>query len=178
MFAGSIYYGRRGAALHAISGIEIALWDIAGQAAGKPIHELLGGARRDADQGVRVDPDARHAGRGADGRRPASARRASAASSSAGGRSAGTPTSTSRWSRPHAQGCGDDADLMIDVGMGWSDADDAIDRVRRMAGHRPYWIEEPFWPDEYAKYRALAPTASTSRSRQARRRRRSGTSSG
>ena len=46
MFEGSIYYGRRGVALHAISGIEIALWDIAGQAAGKPIHELLGGARR------------------------------------------------------------------------------------------------------------------------------------
>jgi L-alanine-DL-glutamate epimerase-like enolase superfamily enzyme len=33
---GSLYFGRRGAAIHAISGVEIALWDIAGKAAGNP----------------------------------------------------------------------------------------------------------------------------------------------
>ena len=47
MYEGTIYFGRRGAVIHAISGVEIALWDIAGKAAGKPIHALLGGARRD-----------------------------------------------------------------------------------------------------------------------------------
>ena len=31
MYDGSLYFGRRGVVLHAISGIEIALWDIAGQ---------------------------------------------------------------------------------------------------------------------------------------------------
>jgi L-rhamnonate dehydratase len=40
-------YGRRGAAIHAISGADIALWDIRGQAEGKPVCELLGGAHRD-----------------------------------------------------------------------------------------------------------------------------------
>src|SRR5690242_9099484 len=30
MYDGSVYYGRRGAVIHAISGLEIALWDIAG----------------------------------------------------------------------------------------------------------------------------------------------------
>lgn len=39
-------YGRRGAAIHAISGADIALWDIKGKAEGKPIHALLGGAHR------------------------------------------------------------------------------------------------------------------------------------
>src|SRR5262245_59519828 len=39
-------YGRRGAAIHAISGADIALWDIRGQAEGKPIYELFGGAQR------------------------------------------------------------------------------------------------------------------------------------
>src|ERR1700694_4200521 len=34
MFRGSLYYGRRGAVIHAISGIEIALWDIVGKATG------------------------------------------------------------------------------------------------------------------------------------------------
>lgn len=39
-------FGRRGITLHAISAIDIALWDILGKALGKPIHALLGGARR------------------------------------------------------------------------------------------------------------------------------------
>lgn len=42
MYAGSTYLGRRGAAIHAISAIDIALWDIAGQAQGVPVCELLG----------------------------------------------------------------------------------------------------------------------------------------
>ena len=155
MFAGSIYYGRRGAALHAISGIEIALWDIAGQAAGKPVHALLGDARRDRIKAYAsaLMPDT-----------PAEARTVAAGLREAGfggvklgwgplGHDADLDVALVAGARA---GAGADADLMIDVGMGWSDADDAIDRVRRMADSRPYWIEEPFWPDEYELYRALA----------------------
>ncbi|HOA72151.1 MAG TPA: mandelate racemase/muconate lactonizing enzyme family protein [Phycisphaerae bacterium] len=47
MYEATDYVGRRGLVMHAIGGIDIALWDIAGQAAGKPVYELLGGARRD-----------------------------------------------------------------------------------------------------------------------------------
>jgi L-alanine-DL-glutamate epimerase-like enolase superfamily enzyme len=47
MYDATDYIGRRGLMMHAIGGVDIALWDIAGQAAGKPIHELLGGAKRD-----------------------------------------------------------------------------------------------------------------------------------
>ena len=39
-------YGRKGSVLAAISAIDIALWDIAGQAWGVPIYQLLGGAFR------------------------------------------------------------------------------------------------------------------------------------
>src|SRR6516164_2166823 len=39
-------YGRRGAAIHAISGADIALWDLRGKILGKPVYELLGGAHR------------------------------------------------------------------------------------------------------------------------------------
>src|SRR6185436_14662639 len=47
LYTGSIYYGRRGVVLQAISGIDIACYDIMGKALGKPVHALLGGARRD-----------------------------------------------------------------------------------------------------------------------------------
>jgi L-alanine-DL-glutamate epimerase-like enolase superfamily enzyme len=47
MYEATDYVGRRGLMMHAIGGIDIALWDIAGQAAGRPVHALLGGARRD-----------------------------------------------------------------------------------------------------------------------------------
>jgi len=39
-------YGGRGMATSALSGIDIALWDIVGKSCGKPIHKLIGGAYR------------------------------------------------------------------------------------------------------------------------------------
>jgi D-galactarolactone cycloisomerase len=39
-------YGARGMVTSAMSGIDIALWDIIGKACGQPIHKLIGGAHR------------------------------------------------------------------------------------------------------------------------------------
>ena len=47
MYRGSIYYGRRGVAIQAISAIDIALWDIMGKFYGQPVCVLLGGKWRD-----------------------------------------------------------------------------------------------------------------------------------
>lgn len=46
MYRKSLYYGRQGAAIHAMSGVDIALWDVMGKAVGKPVHKLLGGSYR------------------------------------------------------------------------------------------------------------------------------------
>ncbi|MEE3259512.1 MAG: mandelate racemase/muconate lactonizing enzyme family protein, partial [Candidatus Latescibacterota bacterium] len=41
MIEGTMWYGPGGIAHHAISGVDMALWDIKGQAAGKPVRHLL-----------------------------------------------------------------------------------------------------------------------------------------
>lgn len=44
-YSRSLYWGRRGINVSVLSAIESALWDLCGKAAGRPVHELLGGAR-------------------------------------------------------------------------------------------------------------------------------------
>ncbi len=46
----TFWQGRGGAITHAISGIDIALWDLLGQASGQPVGRLLGGRYRDRVQ--------------------------------------------------------------------------------------------------------------------------------
>ncbi len=41
------WYGRAGVAIYALSGIDVALWDVCGKALGVPIYTLLGGRFRD-----------------------------------------------------------------------------------------------------------------------------------
>src|SRR5882724_13180647 len=46
MYEGTIYFGRQGAVIQAMSGVEIALWDIMGKAVKRPVYQLLGGGFR------------------------------------------------------------------------------------------------------------------------------------
>ncbi len=46
-FRASQYHGRKGAALSAISGMDIALWDVKGKALHKPVYELIGGKTKE-----------------------------------------------------------------------------------------------------------------------------------
>src|SRR5262249_49528731 len=46
MYRASLYYGRQGAALQALSAVDIALWDLIGQATGRPFWRMVGGAHR------------------------------------------------------------------------------------------------------------------------------------
>ncbi|HYM09565.1 MAG TPA: enolase C-terminal domain-like protein, partial [Bryobacterales bacterium] len=43
LWRSSMYYGRKGVVIHAISGVDLALWDLFGNALGQPVYKLLGG---------------------------------------------------------------------------------------------------------------------------------------
>jgi hypothetical protein len=43
MWRASIHYGRKGLGVHAISAIDIALWDLLGKVQNEPVYNLLGG---------------------------------------------------------------------------------------------------------------------------------------
>ena len=47
LYEGTFWPGRRGLGIHALSAIDIALYDLAGKALGLPAYKLLGGARRE-----------------------------------------------------------------------------------------------------------------------------------
>jgi L-alanine-DL-glutamate epimerase-like enolase superfamily enzyme len=48
MYEGTIYHGRRGLGLHAISAADMALHDLAARQLGRPVYDLLGGPVRDS----------------------------------------------------------------------------------------------------------------------------------
>jgi L-alanine-DL-glutamate epimerase-like enolase superfamily enzyme len=160
MFHRSIYYGRRGAAIHAMSGIDIALWDIKGKALGLPVYRLLGGPHRTRFRAYAstLMPDT-----------PAQTEDVVAGLVEQGftaiklgwgpfGTDADLDVDLVAAARRAA---GDGIDLMFDIGNGWPSADHAIRQVRRFEDYQPYWVEEPFMPDDIEAYAKLADTVET-----------------
>lgn len=47
MYFSSIFYGRKGVVVNALSGVDLAVWDLLGKLRGEPVFQLLGGAVRD-----------------------------------------------------------------------------------------------------------------------------------
>lgn len=48
LYVASVYWGRTGAAMSVLSGIDIALWDLKAKLAGVPLYQLLGGLAHDS----------------------------------------------------------------------------------------------------------------------------------
>lgn len=46
LYSSTIYHGRRGLGIHALSAVDIALHDLVGKQLGRPVYQVLGGARR------------------------------------------------------------------------------------------------------------------------------------
>ncbi len=158
MYSQNIYSGRRGIAIHAMGGIDMALWDIKGKALGLPVWKLLGGGFHskirayastlfgDTPQETR-ERGKRFVDKGF-----------SAVKFGWGplGQSEKLDLALVRSAR---EGVGEDTDLMIDAGLCY-DTKTAMQRARQFEPYRPYWFEEPLRPDNYDGYRRLAESTS------------------
>lgn len=133
------YFGRGGPIAFAISGVDIALWDIAGKKAGRPVCDLLGGAKRSS--------------------LPAYASLMKYADSEvfAAKCQSAVDMGYNAIKIHDSQGVeqtaigrqiiGDDRDLMLDVNCGWS-KEQTLGYLPRLEELRLEWLEEPVWPPE------------------------------
>ena len=158
MYRANIYSGRRGIGIHAMSGIDLALWDIKGKALGLPVWRLLGGG---FTQSLRPYASSLFGASPAEtGER---ARRFAQAGFTAVkfgwdpmGQDARTDVALVREAR---QGLGPDLDLMIDAGLVF-DAKTAIQRAQAFEEFNLFWFEEPLQPDDYEGYAKLSAATS------------------
>jgi L-rhamnonate dehydratase len=156
MYRGSIYYGRRGVAIQAISAIDIALWDIAGKFYGQPIHMLLGAKWRDrvrayASTLFRPRPDSireavkQYLGEGF------------TAVKFGWGVFGQDRNRDLKLVAAARAALGDDNDLLVDTG--WfveRTPKQAIQLARSLEEFRPFFLEEMLHPEDYDGYRELA----------------------
>ena len=156
MYRGLIYVGRRGIALHAISGIDIALWDIKGKALGKPVCELIGTPQRDR---VRAYASMLMPDEPGEVRERVSALREQGftAVKLGWGPLGADADQDVELAAAAVEAAGDGGTILIDAGLGYgSDAKKAIGVARELEELGVFWLEEPFEPDEYEAYAELA----------------------
>jgi L-alanine-DL-glutamate epimerase-like enolase superfamily enzyme len=140
-------FGRSGPVIHAISGLDIALWDIRGKLEGVPVWKLLGGARR-----KRVDA---YASLLQYGGAVEHVRRNVARALERGYRHIKLHERTADSVAAAREVAGPDIPIMVDTNCGWT-PDQATAAVAAMAPSKPFWVEEPIWPPEdFASLAAL-----------------------
>lgn len=165
MYFNSTFYGRRGVAIHAISGIDIALWDILGKAFNQPIHKLLGGQFRSKVRAYAslLMPDTPEQCY-AEGRKWVEQGFTAVKFGWGGfGQSFKQDVALVQAAR---EAIGPDVDLMLDIGFIPSpdvpvEAASRALLLRAIEDYKPYWVEEPLYPDDLEGYRKLAESANT-----------------
>ena len=148
-------YGRMGVTMNAISGFDMALWDIVGKALNQPIYRLLGGETKDRVPAYCTGNDIeQHVEFGykmlklAIPHGPASGR-------------AGMKENLELVKRARAA-LGPDGEIMPDCWMAWTERY-TIEMAEMMAPYRIYWMEEVLQPHDYAGFGRLNTTVKSTR---------------
>jgi L-alanine-DL-glutamate epimerase-like enolase superfamily enzyme len=160
MYRGSVYYGRRGVAIQAISAIDIALWDIMGKFYRQPVSVLLGArwcerVRAYASTLFRPTPDAmaeaaqRYLDQGF------------TAIKFGWGVFGEDPHRDVELVAAARKAMGEDRDLLVDTG--WfieRTPKQAVQVIKSLEPYRPFFIEEILHPEDYDGYRQVAESVS------------------
>ena len=147
MFRSSLPYGRKGLPIMAISGVDVALWDIVGKATGLPVYKLLGGKVRESLPVYSTGNDvAFYKQLGFTGFKLAMPY------GPADGYS-GMKANVELIERTR-ETVGPDAEIMLDCYMAWS-VDYTLRMTRLIEPYRIRWVEECLPPDDFAGYAEL-----------------------
>jgi L-rhamnonate dehydratase len=143
----TMHYGRMGVTMNAISGVDIALWDIIGKALNVPVYRLIGGEVKPRVPAYCTGNDIeQHVEAGftklklaiphgpADGR-------------------AGMKTNVELVKRAR-QALGPDGEIMLDCWMAWTERY-TLEMAELLAPYRVYWMEEVLQPHDYAGFGRL-----------------------
>jgi L-alanine-DL-glutamate epimerase-like enolase superfamily enzyme len=157
MYQECLLQGRAGTVMRALSALDIALWDRNARAAGLPLYKFLGAARTD-----RV-PTYASGGYYLPGKTPDMLADEMAGYVAQGFRAmkmkvGRLPEPAQEEERIAAirERIGPEPILMLDANNAWSDLPTALRFMRAYEDYDPYWIEEPFGPDDIDNHARLA----------------------
>ncbi len=143
----SLPYGRKGIAMMALSGVDLALWDALGKAERKPVAELIGGIQKESIEVYATGPDSEwYAELGVSGQKLTH-------------RWKGTTNDAVASARAAREVMGDQAKIMFDVYMSW-DSEVAVRMARDLAEFDIYWFEDVLTPDDVRELSELRPKVS------------------
>ncbi|MEV0325933.1 mandelate racemase/muconate lactonizing enzyme family protein [Micromonospora echinospora] len=159
MYQEALLHGRVGSVVRGLSALDIALWDRSARAAAMPLHKYLGGHSDEvpayASGGYYLD------GKGVDG----------LAAELQGYQDLGFSAFKIKVGRVGVEEdrariaaarevVGPEGVLMLDANNAWSDLPSAVRALRRWEEFDPYFIEEPFGPDDIENHARLAKATS------------------
>ena len=156
MYDEALLQGRAGAVMRAISILDTALWDRNARAAGLPLYKFLGAHRTD------LVPAYASGGYYLEGKTPTMlgeemaryvAMGFRAVKMKVGGLSNREDADRVRAAR---EAIGPDVLLTLDANNAWKDLPTALSAIRLFEPFDPYWIEEPFSPDDIDNHARLA----------------------
>jgi len=157
MYREAILQGRAGSVMRALSILDVALWDRNARAAGLPLYRFMGS---NCESG-KVDAYA-SGGYYLEGKTPAMLGKEMAAYVKKGFKAVkmkvgrlGVAQERERI-RAARDAIGPDILLMLDANNAWDDLPTALRYMAAYEPFDPYWIEEPFWPDDIANHAKLA----------------------
>ena len=149
-------HGQKGMPLQSLSGVDIALWDIAGKVAGLPIYKMIGGAHREKIEvygyGMMLRPENVDSlvSRFMDEATEIKENGFKAVKMKVGL----GPKDDLRLIESVRRGVGDNYRFMVDANHGYT-THDAFYVGRAMEEFDPYWFEEPVAPEDLDGYREL-----------------------